>query len=105
MDEIKQRASTGISATAILVMDATLIGMEKGCSRTHLILNVQPPARDVYRAVTVTDWIVDAISISQLKRGQTVAVRIDANDPNIVYPDISWATFSPSKTSRTHKQY
>lgn len=103
MDEIKQRVTTGIPATAILVMDATLIGMERGRSRTHLILNVQPPTGDVYR--TVTDWIVDQTAVSQLKRGQTVAVRIDANDPNIVYPDVPWATFSPERLSRTHRQY
>jgi len=102
-EEIKQRTATGIPAMAILVMDATLVGIEKGRSRTHLILNIQPSAGDVYR--TVTDWIVDQTAVAQLKRGQTVAVRIDANDPNIVYPDVTWATFSPERLYRTHRQY
>jgi hypothetical protein len=34
---------------------------------------------------------------SQLQPGQTIAVKIDPDDPNVVYPDVPWATYTGSK--------
>jgi len=91
-EEIKQRTATGIPATAVIVLSSSVPRKRSHLLIVHLVLNVQPPAGDVYRGIT--DWTVgDNIDASQYQKGQTVAVRIDANNPDILYPGVPWATF------------
>ena len=91
-EEIKQRTDTGIPATAIIVLSSAVSRKRSHLLIVHLVLNIQPPAGDVYRGIT--DWNVgDNIPAAQYQKGQTVAVRIDADNPESVYPGVSWATF------------
>ena len=91
-EEIKQRTAAGIPATAIIVLSSAASRKRSHLLIVHLVLNIQPPAGDVYRGIT--DWNVgDDIAASQYQKGQTVAVRIDADNPDIVYPGVPWATY------------
>ena len=37
---------------------------------------------------------VDHLGLPQAQPGQTVAVKIDAANPQVTYPDVPWATFN-----------
>lgn len=78
---------------------ATVVQIGKSASRSRnteavvkLRLEVRPPDAEAY-AVT-TAWQVPLANMSQLQQGQTVAVKIDADDSQIIYPNVSWAEFS-----------
>ena len=96
-EDIKQRTAAGIPATAIIVLSSAASRKRSHLLIVHLVLNIQPPVGDVYRGIT--DWNVgDDIAASQYQKGQSVAVRIDANNPDIIYPDVPWATYyDPTK--------
>lgn len=57
-----------------------------------LRLEVMPPGAAVYGATTV--WEVQQGSVSQIQPERLVAVKIDAEDTQIVYPNVGWAEFS-----------
>jgi hypothetical protein len=57
----------------------------------HLQLSVTPPGGQAYFATS--DWELDQAAMEYLKPGSQVAVRIDTQDPNIVYPNIGWARY------------
>jgi hypothetical protein len=58
----------------------------------HLRLEIRPPQGEAYQVRTV--WEVDPASIPKVQEGQQVAVKIDQEDPNIIFPRVSWAQYS-----------
>ena len=58
----------------------------------HLRLEVRPPQGEPYQVRTV--WEVDPASIPKVQEGQQVAVRIDQEDDNIIFPRVPWAQYS-----------
>ena len=91
-EEIEKRTAAGIQATAVIVLSSSVPRKRGHVLIVHLVLNIKPPDRDVYRGRT--DWNVsDEIAASQYQKGQSIAVRIDADNPEIVYPGVPWATF------------
>lgn len=93
--EIEKRAKNGIPATGIIVNSESFADKQSSRLTVQLTLDVQPPAGSVYRVTT--GWSVDYISASQLQPGQSIAVRIDADDASIIYPDVAWAKYSGAR--------
>ncbi len=50
--------------------------------------------------VVAIGWAADYIAASQLQPGQIVAVRIDANNPSLIYPGVAWAEYTNARVIR-----
>jgi hypothetical protein len=57
--------------------------------RVKLHLRVHPPSEYAYE--TSVEWMIDPARMSEVQEGSRIAVKIDAEDPQIVYPYVSWA--------------
>lgn len=57
----------------------------------ELRLLVQPPEGESYQAVTT--WLVDSDAVAQVQPGQSLSVKIDQQDAQLIYPNVSWATY------------
>ena len=66
--------------------------------RVELRLEVNAPDGSTYTAKTV--WTADPMMLSQLQPGASISVKIDSDDPNVVYPNMGgveyWAGGSKS---------
>ena len=96
--DVRQRTAAGIPATATIVSAESFASRHSSRLNVQLTLDVQPPTGTVYRATT--GWAVDYIAASQLQPGQTVAVRIDANNPSLIYPGVAWAEYTNARVIR-----
>lgn len=64
----------------------------RGSVMIRLRLEVYPPEGEPYQ-VRAT-WEVDPASIPKVQEGQTVAVKIDRENSQIIFPRVSWAQYS-----------
>jgi hypothetical protein len=91
------RQESAVWALATLVSArGGVIGSESGVSswaRYDLSLQVTPPVGEPYLAHTT--WLVEAAQMSMLQPGQELSVKIDQQDPKIVYPNNNWAKYLP----------
>lgn len=63
-----------------------------GSVRLLLSLEVVPAAGDAYRADAL--WQVDIAALTRVQPGQTLAVKIDADERSIIYPAERWAAYN-----------
>lgn len=56
-----------------------------------LTLEVTPHEGTTYRAST--RWLVDITALGFVQQGQEISVKIDVEDPKIIYPNSSWAKY------------
>lgn len=61
--------------------------------RARLTLRVEPPGAEPYTAIV--EWLVDAVMQAHLEPGSPLSVKVDASDPDRVYPNIDWARPAP----------
>ncbi len=59
--------------------------------KVRLELDVYPGGLTHY--VTVVPWTINWMNLGKLQANVQVAVRIDNEDNNLVYPDVRWASF------------
>jgi len=91
----RQERAVWASANIMSARGGTL-GSESGVSswaRYELSLQVTPPGGEPYLARTT--WLVEAAQMSMLQQGQQLSVKIDQQDPKIVYPNADWAKYIP----------
>lgn len=97
-EEFLQRQQTAVWAGATIVSARSgVTGGEAGVSqwaRYELSLQVTPPGGTPYLART--NWLVDVSQISLLQPGKQVSVRIDQQDPQIIYPASDGAKYIPA---------
>lgn len=79
-------AATLVSARVLAVHEA------QGTQLMRVTLQVQPPAGEEYLAVS--NWEVQIASASLLQPGQPLSVKVDPNEPKLVFPNFSWARLS-----------
>ena len=79
---------------------ATIIRLEKAGLKNQaesetktvkLTLNVQHPSRPSYQATTV--WEINELAIPQVQPQQVVRIKIDAEHPDRIYPDMDLAEY------------
>lgn len=92
-DDYEERAQRGVWANATVVNlrnrpEQEHIGPATRV-RVDLRLQVDAPGGQKYSATTA--WIVDSYALAQLQPGQPVSVKIDPDDPQKIYPNVSWA--------------
>jgi hypothetical protein len=61
--------------------------------RVDLGLEVRPPGGREYRARA--SWLLDLAALPQVQPGRELQVRVDAEDPQRIYPGGPWARFWP----------
>ncbi len=75
----------------VVQADAGMTGEQGTRARVRLVLNVLSDPQNPYVAETV--WLVGLTSLDTLKPGSVISVKVDRDDPTIVYPGGSWAEF------------
>ncbi len=95
-DFVARQASAVWASATIVSVRGGIIGSEAGVSnwaRYELSLEVTLPGGASYPARTT--WLVEISQMSMLQQGAQVSVKIDQQDPKIVYPNASWAKYVP----------
>ena len=91
----EERRSRGIDALATIVNIRNELSEAKPHEhpevRADLLLRVQPPQGEAYQ--TITSWLVQTQAVSNIQPGSSISVKIDAEDPRIIYPNVRWAKF------------
>ena len=78
----------GIPATAKVIHVGHSESSSGGVD-VNLTFEVTPPDGSVYKVKTI--WSVEPLSVSKIQEGCTVALKIDANDPQKLYSLEDWA--------------
>lgn len=79
----RDRRKRAVKATARIVKVGHSSNTSYGKISVFLTLEVSPPAGAPYELAT--EWWVDPAQSSKLEEGRTIAVRIDAKNPKLVY--------------------
>ncbi len=91
--EQEARLARSRSARArVLQIGKSVAQVRNGTVIVKLRVEVMPDGADAYPVTTV--WEVQQASLPQLQSPQGVAVKIDADDAQMIFPDVSWAEFS-----------
>ena len=92
----RQQTAVWASATIISSQGGIITGDFGGVSTWasyKINLEVQPPGGESY--LTKATWLVEVAQMSFLRQGQQLSVKIDQQDPKIIYPNVSWAKYIP----------
>ncbi|AUX22693.1 hypothetical protein SOCEGT47_031990 [Sorangium cellulosum] len=103
MAELDSRMARASLAQATVVSSRTRGTFQDGSMAfVDLRLEVQPPGGAPYLANT--EWELNISSMSMVEPGKSVAVKIDGEDPEIIYPNVSWARLSRTFIARGVKK-
>ena len=87
----QQAGSTALWAGALIVDSRGGAAETAVKARMTLTLEVTPSAGAPYRTSVV--WLVDLSALHLTAAGSQVPVRLDAVDPQKVYPAVPWASY------------
>jgi hypothetical protein len=95
LDEFRKREKTAIWCGAVVVsFDQEPISSGGLPWRlVNLLLKITPPQGEYY--VAKTTWKVQEVSLGLLQPGSEISVKIDAGDPDVIYPNIQGADYMP----------
>ncbi len=90
-DALREREKHAVwaAATVVSVQRAEMIQSGTLRSRVDLRLKVEPPGGEAYLALA--HWLVDQALLAQIQPGSALSVKIDAQDPQMIYPNLSGA--------------
>ena len=78
-------------ATIISAISHPIPTSTRSVTKVTLRLQVQSPSGSTYEANTA--WLVDTAILPQLQPGQPVSVKVDPENPRLVYPNMSGAEY------------
>ncbi|MBN2146339.1 MAG: hypothetical protein JW726_03080 [Anaerolineales bacterium] len=89
LDEVRKREAQAIWAGAMVIsmQHSMIIEDGVGRARVDVHMNVEPPGGTAYYAKA--HWLADLTVLPLLQPGQQVSVKIDQQDPQIIYPNMS----------------
>lgn len=96
--EIGQRSAQAMPAQATILSAQSFSSEYNSRLNVELVLDVQPPFGANYQ--TKVYWDIDYLAANQAQPGQKIAVKIDAQDKNVIYPAVPWAVYSRQKVIR-----
>lgn len=92
-ERLKARVAQAHSAEArVIQVGRSLLQKHQGTTNIRLRLEVTPKDRPPYQ--TTVTWDVEQAAIPKVQEGKQVAVKIDVENPKIVYPRVGWAEFN-----------
>jgi len=91
--EFKKREKRAVwaGATVITVNKPKIDRYGMRQLKVDLLLAVESPAGEKYQAKT--SWLVDEDMMPQIQPGASLSVKIDAEDPEIIYPNMRGADY------------
>ncbi len=90
---LQARLAQAVPAEARVVqVGRSLDQKNQGTVNVRLRLEVTPPDRPPYQ--TTVTWDVETGSIPKVQEGKQVPVKMDVENPKIVYPRVGWAEFN-----------
>lgn len=92
---IREREARAVwaGATVVSIISDSHHYDQHSSALIEIQLKIQPSQGDPY--TTRTRWEVDMTARSIIQPGEQLSIKIDAQDPKIIYPNISGATYSP----------
>ena len=87
----RQREAQAVwaAATVVSLRQSNLMADGQVRARVELRLKVEPPGGEAYLALA--RWVVDQALLAQMQPGSALSVKIDAQDPQVIYPNLSGA--------------
>lgn len=91
-EELKRKINSAVPATAV-VLSATQ-GITSGDINRiiHLKFKISNSFGAPYEANTT--WFVNTLHFDKIREGNSIMVRVDADNQNIIYPAESWGRFT-----------
>jgi hypothetical protein len=92
---LRARAERAVwsSATVASLRNRPAPGTGERRVRVDLRLQVKAPDGTLYAATP--SWFVDVDALANLQPGASLSVKIDAEDPAVIYPNAPWAEIWP----------
>jgi len=88
-----KRFANALDAQArVLSIDNTMVLRDvRGKLMVAISLEIYVPNAKAYTANTT--WEIDITAVATIQPGQVVAVKVDADEKNKIYPNVAWATY------------
>lgn len=90
-NDARIRSASYAQAMVLGVKNSVTIGYSE--IKVDLRLEVRPPGAASYQ--TSASWLIELALLPQVQPGQLLQVRIDRDDPNLIYPGADWAKLWP----------
>jgi hypothetical protein len=87
----RRRETASHGSAVVIRADGGIPADGAAQARVSLTLEVTPPGGRAYRART--EWMVGLRALGYLQKNAEIAVRIDAEDAGIIYPEGEWAKY------------
>lgn len=83
-----QSAVPGAMAT-IVELGGSYVSRNYGTAMVTMRMDIQPTAGAPYRVIS--EWEVQPTHIVDVQVGRSIPVRVDIQNPKVVFPDVPWA--------------
>jgi hypothetical protein len=91
--EQKNRLARSLPAKAkVLQIGKSVTQVKLGTVVVKLRLEVTPQGAAAYQVTTV--WEIQQAALAQIQQDHWVPVKVDADNPLVIYPNVAWAEFS-----------
>jgi hypothetical protein len=89
--EIRFSNALYAKARVLSIANSMVLRDVRGKLKVTLSLEIQFPNEEPYTANAT--WEIDITAIAAIQPGQTVAVKVDADEKTKIYPNVPWATY------------
>lgn len=89
--ELNERAARATPAQATVISHHTLGTYQDG---SLAFVKIQLQIGEGGGRFATTEWELNISSLTFLQPGQSVAIKIDSINPELIYPNVSWAKLS-----------
>ncbi len=91
--KLQARIAQAVPAEArVIQVGRSILQKEQGTVNVRLRLEISPKDRPRYQ--TTVTWDVENAALPKVQEGCRVGVKIDPENPNIIYPRGGWAEFN-----------
>jgi len=90
---IREKRAIWASATIVSAKQESISEAGLSWRIIRLILRVKPPEGKLYTASAV--WKVEQTQISLLQPGKEFSIKIDIQDPQVIFPNMTGAEYIP----------
>jgi hypothetical protein len=88
----KRFANAQDAQARVLSIDNTMVLRDvRGKLKVAISLEIHMPNAKAYTANTT--WEIDITAVAAIQPGQIVSVKVDTDEKNKIYPNVSWATY------------
>jgi hypothetical protein len=82
-------------AAQATVVTSRVISTHEGTGEVIVELRLDVERTGHPKTSAKTHWQINAADIPQVQPGQSLAVKVDVEEPGTIYPNVSWARYWP----------